>query len=496
MYYPSYSELKQLANDYPVVPVSKELFSDVTTPIKVLKILKNISQHVFLLESVEQMKYWGRYSFLGFEPSMEISCNNHILTVKQLKENTKIQQYVDNPNDFIRSILKKYQSPKLNKLPTFSGGLVGYFGYEYLQYVEKKLDCLQSEKLFNDVDLMLFDKVIAFDNYQKKIILIVNIKTDELAKNYQQAQQDLEYLADLIMHGQEAQITNGKVLSEIRRDFSEAEYCKVVDKVKNYIKAGDIFQAVISNELNVDFTGSLCNVYRMLCRTNPSPYMFYLTSKDFELVGASPETLVKLDGKTLKTFPIAGTLPRGKNAQEDELFSQRLLHDEKELAEHNMLVDLGRNDLGKISKFNSMLIENMHKIEYFSHVMHLTTTIKSEIDDKYDALDAVMATLPAGTLSGAPKLRAMEIIHELEKSPRGIYGGAIGYIDFSGNLDLCIGIRMAVAKNGKLFIRSGGGIVQDSEPQQEYLETINKAKAIMEAIYKAQEVNDYDFTNR
>ena len=271
--------------------------------------------------------------------------------------------------------------------------------------------------------------------------------------------------------------------------MSAAEYEKLVEKTKAYIKEGDIFQAVPSNRREAGFTGSLLNAYRVLRTTNPSPYMFYLSGREIELTGASPETLVKLKDGKLATFPIAGTMPRGKNQAEDDALEEKLSHDEKELAEHNMLVDLGRNDLGKISEFGSVKVNNFHKIERFSHVMHITSAVTGEIRGDKDALDAIAATLPAGTLSGAPKVRAMQILHELEKSTRGIYGGAVGYIDFTGNMDVCIGIRMAVAYGNKVYVRSGGGVVFDSVPETEYAETMNKAKAMIEAIEKAQEVD-------
>ena len=260
----------------------------------------------------------------------------------------------------------------------------------------------------------------------------------------------------------------------------------MVEKAKYHIKEGDIFQIVLSNRLEADFEGSLLNTYRVLRTVNPSPYMFFFTSSDMEVAGASPETLVKLEDGVLHTFPLAGTRWRGKTKEEDEALEKELLQDEKELAEHNMLVDLGRNDLGKISKFGSVEVERYMDILRFSHVMHIGSTVRGEIDDKHDALDAVDAVLPAGTLSGAPKIRACQLINDLEGNKRGIYGGAIGYIDFTGNLDLCIGIRLAYKKNNHVFVRSGGGIVADSVPENEYNESINKAAAVVKAIKEAQ----------
>jgi anthranilate synthase component 1 len=274
--------------------------------------------------------------------------------------------------------------------------------------------------------------------------------------------------------------------SPLKALFDEAEYCAMVEKAKKHIYEGDIFQVVLSNRLEAEFEGSLLDTYRILRTTNPSPYMFYFTSDDMELAGASPETLVKLENGVLHTFPLAGTRPRGATPEEDAALEKELLADEKELAEHNMLVDLGRNDIGKVSKFGTVEVEKYLSVERFSHVMHIGSTVRGELQEGKDAIDAIDAILPAGTLSGAPKLRAMEIINELEDNKRGVYGGAIGYLDFTGNLDTCIAIRLAFKKNGKVFIRSGAGIVADSVPEKEYQECINKAKAVVRALEMAQ----------
>ena len=317
--------------------------------------------------------------------------------------------------------------------------------------------------------------------------MIVNAKTDKLEETYPQAVEEIDRIIKLIREGEPVETVPGKMTSDFRRLFEKDEYCAMVEKAKKYIYEGDIFQVVLSNRLEADFEGSLLNTYRVLRTTNPSPYMFYFSSDDIEIAGASPETLVKLENGVLHTFPLAGTRPRGKNPQEDEQLEKELLADEKERAEHNMLVDLGRNDLGKISRFGSVQVEKYMSIERYSHVMHIGSTVRGEIREDKNALDAVDAVLPAGTLSGAPKIRAMQIINELENNKRGIYGGAIGYIDFTGNLDTCIAIRIAFKKNGKVFVRSGAGIVADSIPENEYQECINKAKAVMNALEAGQE---------
>lgn len=485
MSYPSLEELREIAasEEFAVVPVCQELYADQRTPLQVLKILKRISGHCYMLESAEDKKQWGRYTFLGYAPTLELTCHDHTL---QIKTGMSITKEVDHPGDTIREILRQYKSPRIEGLPPFTGGLVGYFSYDYIKYSEPSLVLdAREDDFFKDMDLMLFDKVICFDNYRQKIILIINIKTDALEVNYRQAQVQLKDMAELILHGEPAQDKPLKLKSDFKGLFSKEEYCEMVRKGKAYIKEGDIFQVVLSNRLEAEMEGSLLDTYRVLRTTNPSPYMFYFSSEDVEIAGASPETLVKLEDGRLYTFPLAGTRPRGRTEEEDIQLERELLADEKERAEHNMLVDLGRNDIGKISTLGSVCVEKYMAIERFSHVMHIGSTVQGSIRPDKDAVDAVDAILPAGTLSGAPKLRACEIINELENNKRGIYGGAIGYLDFTGNLDTCIAIRLAFAKNGRVYVRSGAGIVADSVPQKEYDECINKAKAVMNALKEA-----------
>lgn len=481
----TFEEAKELSKGYKVVPISMEIMSDIRTPMQVLRILKGVSSHCYMLESVENQEKWGRYTFLGYDPKLEITCTNGVMKVKNGK--TEISE-VKHPGEKIKEILKEYTSPKIKELPTFTGGLVGYFSYDYIKYSEPKLNLdADDEEGFKDVDLMLFDKVIAFDNFSQKIIVIANAKTDNLEEDYNKCVDEINKIIELIKTGEMVDVNPGKITSEFRPLFTEKEYCEMVEKAKHYIYEGDIFQVVLSNRLEADYEGSLLNAYRVLRTINPSPYMFYFSSDDIEVAGASPETLVKLEDGVLHTFPLAGTKPRGKTKEEDDELEKKLLSDEKERAEHNMLVDLGRNDIGKISRFGTVEVENYMDILRYSHVMHIGSTVKGEIRDDKTSLDAVDAVLPAGTLSGAPKIRAMEIINELENNKHGIYGGAIGYIDFTGNLDTCIAIRTAFKKNGKVFVRSGAGIVADSVPESEYNECINKAKAVMNAVSMGQE---------
>ena len=483
---PSLSEVRQIAatGKYNVLPVSMEILSDFITPIETMRILQNVSTHCYMLESAQASEYWGRYTFLGFNPKLEITCIDGKMKIGDLKITT------DNPSAYIRQIISEYKSPRFDYLPSFTGGLVGYFSYDYLTYSEPTVKCnVEDTEEFKDVDLMLFDKVIAFDNLCQKIILIVNMSLDDIEIGYNNAIVELKQLKELILHGEKKKDLGGKLLGQVTPLFDKKQYCEMVEKAKHHIKEGDIFQIVLSNRLSAPFEGSLFNTYRVLRTINPSPYMFYFSGTDVEVAGASPETLVKLENGVLHTFPLAGTRPRGATKEEDLRLEKELLQDKKELAEHNMLVDLGRNDLGKISKFGTVKVEKYHSIEHYSHVMHIGSTVRGEIREEFDALDAVESVLPAGTLSGAPKIRACQLIGQLENNKRGIYGGAIGYIDFTGNMDTCIAIRIAYKKNGKVFVRSGAGIVADSVPEKEYEECINKAKSSLKALEIAQEEN-------
>ena len=406
------------------------------------------------------------------------------------------QHYVDRSIDTVFTadeIAAYYNAHKADfKLDrTIVKGRIVRFGEGYRQAAKlKTLMGARSEAQqqdFRDMDLMLFDQVIAFDHYRQKVLLIAGVMTDDLEASYQKAEGKLVEMAQLLKTGPYMEFEKLKLESDIRPQFPEAEYCKMVEKAKHYIREGDIFQVVLSNPMRAKATGNLFDTYRVLRATNPSPYMFYFSSDDIEIAGASPETLVKLEAGNLSTFPLAGTRPRGKTREEDRELEAGLLKDEKERAEHNMLVDLGRNDIGKISKIGSVKVEKYMCVEHFSHVMHLGSTVVGDLREDKDAVDAVDAILPAGTLSGAPKFRACQIIEELEHSKRGIYGGAIGYLDFTGNLDTCIAIRLVYKKKGEICIRSGAGIVADSVPEKEFEECCNKARAVVQAIAQAQE---------
>jgi len=481
---PDYNEIRNLAKKYNVIPVCREIYADITTPIALLMKISRISQRYCLLESIEGGEKWGRYSFICFDPVACVSCKNGEIT---FEDSGKKVLHSLNPLDELRNYLAKYKTPRLKEIPPFTGGFVGYFSYSMIGYTERVLNLRSSE--FNDFDLMLFEKVIAYDHLKQKINVIVNMAADNVAENYKKALNEIDGIVRLITQQTVIEKTEMESKPFFTSNVSREEYCGIVEKAKEYIRNGDIFQVVLSRRFETEYKDSLLNAYRVLRTTNPSPYMVFMQKDEVQLIGASPETLVKLQNGKLTTFPIAGTRPRGKKGEEDRALEKELLEDEKELAEHDMLVDLARNDLGKISKYSSVNVVNYKSIQRYSKVMHITSEVESFIEEGKDAFDAIAALLPAGTLSGAPKIRACEIIEELEKEPRGIYGGAIGYIDFTGNMDTCIAIRMAVKKNGRVYVQAGAGIVADSVPEKEYLESENKAKAVMEAILKASEVD-------
>ncbi len=492
--YPDLQTVKQIAagGAYKRVPVCCEILSDTYTPVEVMRILRKASRHCYLLESASQEEAWGRYSFLGYDPTMEITCLDGEVTIREnLGDGTETvtTKHVDHPGDTLREVLARYKSPVMEKMPTFTGGLVGYFSYDYIKYSEPKLKLTsEGQQDFRDMDLMLFNEVIAFDHYRQKIMLITGVMTEDIEGSYQKAEETLEDMTKLIREGEKETFPTLQLKTEIEPVFPKEQYCNMVEKAKQYIREGDIFQVVLSDPMKAEAEGSLFDTYRVLRAANPSPYMFYFSSDDIELSGASPETLAKLDNGKLSTFPLAGTRPRGKTPDEDKALEEDLLQDEKELAEHNMLVDLGRNDIGKISRIGTVKVEKYMEIERFSHVMHIGSTVTGTIREDKDAVDAVDAILPAGTLSGAPKFRACQIIDQLENNKRGVYGGAIGYLDFAGNLDTCIAIRLVYKKNGTICIRSGAGIVADSVPEKEFEECANKAKAVIQAIREAEEV--------
>ncbi len=481
---PSCDEIVKLAADYSTIPVCREIYADMTTPIALLRRLQAKSKRFFLLESVEGGEKWARYSFLGYDPILRAACKNGTVTLEGV-ENRTVR--TDKPLDVLREALAGYRAPRIEGMPPFTGGFVGYFAYAMLGYAEPRLRIKRGD--WDDFDLLLFDKVIAYDHFRQKIVLIVNMRTDSVMENYGRACAELESMAALVTDQSPLPLLRADEKPQFTCNVTEEQYAEIVNKTREYIFDGDIFQAVQSRRFTSPYAGSLLPAYRVLRTTNPSPYMVFLSIDGDEIMCSSPETLVRLQDGRLTTFPVAGSRPRGATPAEDKALEAELLADEKELSEHNMLVDLGRNDLGRVSEIGSVEVTEYMMIHRYSKIMHICSQVEGDLADGRDALDAIEAVLPAGTLSGAPKIRACEIIEELEHEPRGVYGGALGYLDFAGNMDTCIAIRMAAKKNGVVTVQAGGGIVADSVPENEYLESANKARAVINAIERASEVD-------
>lgn len=484
---PAASEIQAYAADYSTIPLCREIYADITTPIALLRKIAQVSDRYFLLESVEGGERWGRYSFLGFDPIVHVTCKDHVVTTEYADGRPAETVTTDNPNEVLRALMAQYRAPRIEGFPPFTGGLVGYYAYRMIAYAEPTLRLRSSD--VDDFDLMLFDKVIAYDHLSQKIDVIVNMRTDNMLENYGTARAEIEKMIRLIREPMALPVTRSRCKPNFTCNVTREQYCDIVNRTKQYIVDGDIFQAVLSRRFETAYTDSLLDAYRVLRTTNPSPYMVYLHRDDIELMSTSPETLVRLRNGRLATFPVAGSRPRGATPAEDQALEADLLSDEKELAEHNMLVDLGRNDIGRLSAFGSVAVTDYQMIHRYSRIMHITSVVEGDIKPEFDAFDAISTLLPAGTLSGAPKIRACEIIEALEPCARGVYGGALGYVDFTGNMDTCIAIRMAVKKNGRVTVQAGGGIVADSVPENEYLESQNKAGAVISAIERAAEVD-------
>ncbi len=482
----TYSQVEQYSNKYNFVPICKEVLADDITPISILRKLALSEKNYYLLESVEESVKWARYSFLGYNPILRMYASEE---KAHIVENNIDRELEGNPVDELKKLIAKYKAPKIKGMPTFTGGLVGYFSYEMIKYAEPKLNIKENQ--FNDYDLMFFDKVIVYDHLKQKLLIIANVNPENGISEYENAVDSIREIENIIFNnGEEVYfpISKEDITPEFICNTSKEEFEEMVQKTIKHIYEGDIFQAVISRKFEAKYNSSLMNAYRVLRTTNPSPYMYFMNVDGVEIAGASPETMVKLEDNELTTFPVAGTRKRGATKEEDIDLEKELLADAKELAEHNMLVDLARNDIGRISKYGTVYVKGYMKIHRFSKVMHIASTVKGQLRKENVSYDAITALLPAGTLSGAPKFRACQIIDELEKAPRGVYGGAIGYINFNGNLDVCIAIRTAVKKDNKVYVQAGAGIVAESIPENEYEECSNKAGAVIEAIKRASEV--------
>ena len=498
--YPTMEEVKKIKqeNQYQRVPVCKEICSNGFTPIEVMQIVRKVSKQCYLLESAKTSGERGRFSFLGYDPTLELTCGDGILKIRKRENGNEviITEEVVHPKEKIMELLEEYKSPKILGLPPFTGGFVGYISYEYFKYAEPSLQKKKeaTEETMEDIDLMLLNQVIVFDHFRQKIILITGVslkgESKQLEVEYEKAKEELERMEQLLKSEEKAFFAPLELKEPLKLKFSKEQFEQMVKKVKEWIREGNISQVVLSNPMKAKAKGSLFDSYCTLRALNPSPYMFYFSNDCVEIAGASPETLVKLEDNTLMTFPLAGTRKRGETKEEDERLERELLADEKERAEHNMLVDLGKNDLEKISESGTVLLERYMEVVKYSHVMHISSKISGKLKKEKQVLDIVDAVLPAGTLSGTPKRKACEIIEQLEGEKRGIYGGAIGYFDFAGNADLCIAIRLIYKKDGIVCVQSGAGIVEDSIPENEFWECKNKAQAMIKAIELAREESD------
>ena len=491
MLYPKIEEVKKLLDKYETVPVFYELLMDAFTPVQLFNCLHEVYDDCFILESVDNKDKWGRYSYVGIDPTEEYILKDHVLTIRRKGQADETVENVD-PVAYLTGVARAHRSPRFNSYPKLTGGLIGYFAYDMIRYYEKTLTNVPNDDLgLADADLHLFETLVAYDHLSNKAVIIQNVnKSDDIEAKYQELEKRANEITETLRNYVPALRTAKKLedSTEVRSNITKEQYMENVKKAKEYIRDGEIFQVVPSQRFEIDSPPDSFDVYRMLRSTNPSPYLFYFKHNDYAVAGSSPEMLVSVEQGTVITRPIAGTIKRGMTHDEDIENEQKLLGDPKERAEHTMLVDLGRNDIGKVSKFGSVEVTDFMLVERYSKVMHLVSNVKGKLREDKTALDALMAVLPAGTLSGAPKVRAMEIIDELETTKRGLYGGTVGYIAFDGSVDMCIAIRTVLFKNGKAYVQAGGGVVADSDPEAEYEESCNKAMAVINAVKEASKL--------
>jgi anthranilate synthase component I len=475
------SEFDALAQQgYNRIPLVQETFADLDTPLSLYLKLAN-QPFSYLLESVQGGERFGRYSIIGLPAKTRIVANG--FQVQVLQGDTVLEMHENtNPLDFVKAYQARFKTPPYEGLPRFTGGLAGYFGYETIRYIEKRLAHSQKPDAIGtpDVLLMVSEEIAVVDNLSGKLYFIVYANPEE-NDAYEQALQRIQTLMQQLRQTVKIPESRASLATHASSEFGEENYKAAVKKAQNYILEGDIMQVVLSQRLSQDFTGSPLSLYRALRSLNPSPYMFYYDMGDHHVVGASPEILVRLEDGVVTSRPIAGTRPRGKTREEDIALAEELLADPKERAEHVQLMDLGRNDVGRVAQTGSVKVTDNMMIERYSHVMHIVSNVEGQLKPDLDAIDVLKATFPAGTLSGAPKIRAMEIIDEFEPTKRGIYGGAVGYLGFNGDMDVAIAIRTGVIKDKKLYVQAGAGVVADSVPQSEWDETQNKAKAVLRA---------------
>lgn len=482
MLYPSLEQVKNYLKEYESVPVFYEVLADHLTPIRIFRVLRKEGVPCFILESAKNHNQRGRYSFIGVHPKSEIRVYGNTVEIDGKRTD------VEDPLKHIMNLIEKNRSPVIEHMPKLTGGLIGYFSYDMIRYVEKKLSNVPKDDLkMPECHLCMYDEIIAYDHVTDKAVIIQNIHKGEDAD---QIYENFEDRAQLILKKMERpaplrqdRIEEGQ--TKVTSNLTKEQYEQNVEAAKKYIRNGDVFQVVLSQRFEVETDAQALDIYRCLRTDNPSPYLYFFDFDKYQVIGASPEKLVSLQEGLIQTKPIAGTVPRGKTKEEDDKMIGQLLHDPKERAEHTMLVDLGRNDVGKVSQFGTVSVQNFMSVEKYSKVSHLVSDVEGQRKQGKTMLDVLLSVLPAGTLSGAPKIRAMEIIDELEERKRGVYGGCVGYLGFDGNMDTCIAIRTAVLKDGKAYIQAGAGIVADSIPEKEYYETKNKAMAVVQAVKEA-----------
>ena len=493
MLFPTLENAAELLKKYKTVPVFYELLTDSLTPVRMFATLKENYDNCFILESVDNSNQWGRYSFIGLNPKAEIRIHDRKASIIS-RDGSVTADDASNPSAFFSKIMEQYRSPKFDNMPKLTGGLIGYFAYDMVRYCEDSLVNVPADDLgMDDANMFIYDEIVAYDHLSSKAVIILNLTAEDakdngtLAARYDSLEQRAANLGRLLCRYIPEDSAKRRTGSEctIKSNYSKEEFCGMVEQCRRHVLGGDISQVVISQRFEVDNPPDAFDVYRMLRSTNPSPYLYYFDHKDYCIAGASPEMLVSVtDGKVLNR-PIAGTYPRGADDEQDAEFEKALLNDPKERAEHTMLVDLGRNDVGRVCSAGSVKVTDFMRVERYSKLMHLVSDVEGTLRDGKNPVDALMSVLPAGTLSGAPKVKAMDIIDSLENVKRGLYGGTVGYLAFNGDIDTCIAIRTVLLRNGKAYVQAGAGIVYDSIPEKEYEETVRKASAVINAIKMA-----------
>ena len=496
MYYPTLEDFREEAKSGNTIPVYRSILADMETPVSAFyKLMPD--NYAFLLESVEGGENVARYSFLGSQPSMLFHSKGHQVTIEYLQKGETVVQEYEDPLSALEELMQNYRPVDNEELPKFHGGAVGYMSYDMVRFVEELPDDTEDELQLPDCFFMIAETILIFDHVNHQIKVVANAHIDgDVDAAYADAVAKIEALVEKLTAASEVPLHRNsgegqegyeKIISDLQSNFTKSDYEAAVRHAKEYIAAGDIIQVVPSQRFSCPVSVDPFEIYRALRMVNPSPYMYYLKFDGFDIVGASPEMMVRVEDGIVQTRPIAGTLPRGTTPEEDRELENQLLSDPKERAEHVMLVDLGRNDLGRVCEYHTVKVTDLMIVERFSHVMHIVSHVIGRLREDLTAFDVLRACLPAGTLSGAPKIRAMEIIDELEPTRRGTYGGTVGYFSFSGSADTAITIRTAVIKDGTAYVQAGGGIVADSVPETEYYETVSKARAMLSAIALAEQ---------